>query len=205
MKATKVPQIALYLPKVIALFIIFAQHVVQAMTNNPWFTSLAALVATTGTDLATLLAAQAKALTKAKGAAEARNDAKKIVVDDLKLLKSGVQTVVNQNPGQAATIIESAGLFQKKVTLPNKPYLEALKAPVTPGEVLVRAKAVKGACYEWQYSLDGGRTWLSMGTTTEANTSVLGMTQGSTVLFRFRTTVKRTTSDWSPTISYFVS
>ena len=205
MKGTKVPQIALYLPRVIALFIVFAQHVVQAMTNNPWFASLAALVATTGTDLAALLAAQAKALAKAKGAAEARDDAKKIVVDDLKLLKSGVQTICNQNPGQAGTIIESAGFFQSKVTLPHKPNLEAVKAPVTPGEVLVRARAVKRASYEWQYSLDGGKTWLSMGTTTVANTSLLGMAVGTTVWFRFRTTLKKTTSDWSPAISYFVS
>ena len=159
-------------PRVIALLIVFVQHVVQSMTNNPWFASMAALVATTGTDLAALITAQAKALTKAKGAAEARNDAKKVVIDDLKLLKSGVQTVVNQNPGQAATIIESAGFFQKKVTLPSKPYLEALMAPVTPGEVLVRARAVKRAGYEWQYSLDGGKTWLTMGNTTVANTSL---------------------------------
>src|SRR5271154_5271334 len=103
MQGTKVPQIALYLPRVIALFIVFVQHVVQSMTNNPWFASMAALVATTGTDLAALMTAQAKALTKAKGAAEARNDAKTVVVNDLKLLKSGVQTIVNQNPGQAAT------------------------------------------------------------------------------------------------------
>ena len=205
MAATKVPQIALYLPRAIALFIVFVQHVVQSMTNNPWFASLAALVATTGTDLTALVAAQAKSLSKVKSAVEARNDAKTVVVNDLKLLKSGVQTVVNQNPGQAATIIESAGFFQRKVTLPDKPNLEAFKAPVTPGEVLVRAKAVKRASYEWQYSLDGGKTWLPMGTTTVANTSVLGMVQGTTVLFRFRTTVSKTTSDWSPTISYFVS
>src|SRR5690348_9143066 len=107
MKGTKVPQIALKLPRVIALFIVFVQHVVQAMTNNPWFASMAALVATTGADLTALMAAQAKALTRAKGAAEARDDAKKVVYDDLMLLKSGVQTAVNQNPGQAATIIES--------------------------------------------------------------------------------------------------
>jgi hypothetical protein len=205
MKGTKVPQIALKLPRVIALLIVFVQHVVQAMTNNPWFASLAALVATTGTDLLALQVAQAKALTKAKGAAEARDDAKKVVLDDLRLLKSGVQTVVNQNPGQAATIIESAGLFQKKDTLPFKPNLQARMAPVSPGEVLVRARAVKRASYEWQYSLDGGKTWVAMGTTTVADTSVLGMTAGATVLFRFRTTVKKTTSDWSPTLSFNVT
>ena len=205
MNGTKVPQIALKLPKVVALLILFVQHVVQAMTNNPWFVSLAALVTQTSTDLTALQAAQATALSKAKGAVEARNDKLKVVKDDLLLLKSGVQTVINQNPGQAATIIESAGMFQKQVTLPNKPNLAAKMAPVTPGEVLVRAKAVKGASYEWQYSPDGGKTWIAMGTTTVANTSVLGMTAGTTLLFRFRTTVKKTTSDWSPTISFFVT
>jgi hypothetical protein len=205
MKGTKVPQLVLKLPKAIALFILFVQHVLQSMTNNPWFASMAALIATTTTDLATLLSAQAKALSKAKGAVEARDDAKKVVVDDLKLLKSGVQTIINQNPGVAATIIESAGFFQRKATLPFKPNLEARMAPVTPGEVLVRARAVKRASYEWQYSLDGGKTWIAMGTTTVANTSLLGMTAGTTVLFRFRTTVSKTTSDWSPTLSFVVT
>src|SRR6185312_11161264 len=136
------------------------------------------------------------------GAAEARDDAKKLVYDDLLLIKSGVQTIVNQNPSQASTIIESAGLFQKKATLPFKPELDARMAPVNPGEILVRARAVKRASYEWQYSLDGGKTWLPMGTTTVANTSLLGMTAGANLMFRFRTTVKKTTSDWSAALSF---
>jgi hypothetical protein len=203
---TKVPQIALKLPRGLALFIVFVQHVLQAMTNNPWFSTMAALIATTTTDLAALVLAQAKALAKAKGAVEARDDAKKLVYDDLMLLKSGVQTVVNQNVSQAATIIESAGFFQRKGTLPWKANLAALMAPVTPGEVLVRAKAVKGrASYEWQYSTDLGKTWITMGTTTVANTSLPGMTGGAALMFRFRTTVSKTTSDWSPTITFTVT
>lgn len=205
MNTPKISPIALNLPKVVALLIVFAQHVVQAMTNNPWFVSLVALLAQTTTDLAALQAAEALALTRAKGAAAARDVKRKVVVDDLILLKNGVQTVVNQNPGQGAAIVESAGMSQKRVTLPSKPNLAAKMARVSPGEVLVRAKAVKGASYEWQYSLDGGKTWIAMGTTTVANTSLLGMTVGTTCLFRFRTTVKKTTSDWSPTFSFFVT
>jgi hypothetical protein len=112
MNGTKVPQIVLKLPRGIALLILFVQHVLQAMTNNPWFVSLAALLTQTAADLAALQAAQATALSRAKGAAAARNDKKKVVIDDLLLLKNGVQTVVNQNPGQAATIIESAGMVR---------------------------------------------------------------------------------------------
>jgi hypothetical protein len=204
MNGTKIPQIVLKLPKAVALLIIFVQHVVQAMTNNPWFLSLAALLAQTATDLTALQAAEATALTRAKGAAQARNDKKKVVIDDLVLLKSGVQTAVNQNPGQASTIIASSGFFEKQVTLPPRPNLGA-KMTGAPGEVLVRAKAVRGACYQWQYSTDGGKTWIDIGITTVANTSVQGLTVGGTYLFRFRTTVKKTTSDWSPSLSFFAT
>jgi hypothetical protein len=204
MNGTRVPQIALKLPKVVALFILFVEHVLLAMINNPWFGSLATLLTQTTTDLAALRAAQAAAIGRAKGAVEARNDKKKVVVDDLLLLKSGVQTVVNQNPGEAATIIESAGMFQRLVPVRLMPNLAAAMARVTPGEVMVRAKAVRRALYEWQYSLDGGKTWLAMGMTTVANTSLPGMTTGTALLFRFRTTVKKTTSDWSPTLGFTV-
>src|SRR5580692_3570662 len=100
MNGTKVPQIVLKLPKAIALLILFVQHVVQCMTNNPWFVSLVTLLTTTTADLAAFQAAAALALTRAKGSAEARDDKKKIVIDDLILLKNGVVTAVNQNPGQ---------------------------------------------------------------------------------------------------------
>ena len=205
MNGTKIPQIALNLPRVVALLIVFVQHVVQSMASSTWFAGLTALLTQTTTDLAALQAAQATALGRAKGAREARDDKKKVVVDDLVLLKSAVQTAVNQNPGLAATIIESSGLFQKRFTRRSTPNLAAAMAPVNPGEVRVRAKAVKGACYEWQCSLDGGKTWVAMGITTVANTSVLGMTMGSAVLFRFRTTIKKTTGDWSPMLSFFVT
>jgi hypothetical protein len=204
MNGTKVPLIALKLPRVVALLILFVQHVVQAMTNSSWFTGLTALLAQTTADLAALQAAQVVALTLAKGAAAVRNDKKKAVVDDLFLLKSAVTTLVNQNPGQAATIITAAGFFLKKYTTRSTPNLRA-RTTVTPGEVLVRAKAIRGAAYEWQMSSDGGKTWVSMGTTTVSDTSTTGLTVGGSYVFRFRTTVKRATSDWSPPLPFIVT
>lgn len=205
MNPTKIPPIALKLPRAVALLIQFVLHVLQEMNNNPWFASMTALLAQAATDLAALQVAQSIAVTRAKGSAAARNVKLKVVVNDVILIKNGVTTVANQNPGQATAIIESAGFTQKKVTTRSKPNLAATMAKVVPGEVLVRAKAVRGASYEWQYSLDGGKTWIAMGTTTVANTSVLGMTVGTTMLFRFRTTLKKETGDWSPTLSFFVT
>ena len=205
MKEKKTTLVALRLPRIIALLIVFGRRVVQAMTGNPWFASLAALVTTTSADLDALYAAQATALTRAKGTAATRDLKKKAVVDDLNGLKAGVQLVMNQNPQQAAAIAESAGMWEKK---PGARWKAALAARmgVAPGEVLVRAKKVpgRGIAYEWQCSSDGGKTWIGMGTTTVADTSALGLTVGTTYQFRFRTTLKKKTGDWSDSISFVV-
>jgi hypothetical protein len=50
--------------------------------------------------------------------------------------------------------------------------------------------------------LDGGTTWVTIGTTTEANTSLLGTTPLTTYLFRFQSTVKQTMSAWTQTITF---
>jgi hypothetical protein len=74
-----------------------------------------------------------------------------------------------------------------------------------PGLIVILAKAVKrGAAYEWQYSTDGGKTWVAMGITTVADTTLLGATPGTTYSFRFRTTRKAATSDWSMVATLFV-
>jgi hypothetical protein len=74
-----------------------------------------------------------------------------------------------------------------------------------PQEVVLRAKAAKGhAVYEWQSSSDGGKTWIALAPTTQANTTLSGLTLGVAYQFRFRTTVKRVTSDWSQIVSLFV-
>ncbi len=118
-------------------------------------------------------------------------------------LKGFAQQVVNQNPAQALAIMESAGLSAKKPPTRRKPPLAARMGTV-PGEVVVQAKAVpRGAAYEWQYSTDG-KTWIAMGITTVASTTLLSATVGTIYTFRFRTTRKAATSDWSQTVVLFV-
>jgi hypothetical protein len=94
-------------------------------------------------------------------------------------------------------------MFQKKSSARPKPDLAAAMGK-TPGQVIVRARAVRGSAYEWQSSTDGGATWLSLGITTVANTSAAGLARGTTCLFRFRTTRGSVTGDWSPTISFYM-
>jgi hypothetical protein len=196
--------IALNLPTVVALLIIYARHVAQSLNGNTWVTTTTPPLATFNADIDALEVAEAAARSRTKGAAAARDIKKKVVVDDLTSIKGNVLSAANLNPAQADAIIESAGMTPKRFGRKPKAELAALMGP-TPGEVLVRAKAVaKGAAYEWQYSPDGGKTWIAMGTTTVANTSVFGLVAGSSYMFRFRATVKKTTSDWTQTITFFV-
>jgi len=203
MKRNRNP-VAMNLPTTVALLIVFGRHVVQKMTGNPWFASLAAMLVAFSAHLDALEKSEATAKGKGKGAASARNDDLKVVLDDLNGIQAAVQDTANRNAAQADTIIESAGLSSKKRGRYQKPPLSARMAAV-PGLVTVRAKAVKrGAAYEWQYSMDGGSTWVPMGTTTVASTVLQGVKVGVTYEFRFRTTRNAATSEWSQTVSLYV-
>jgi hypothetical protein len=204
MNTTKHISIALNLPKVVAALLLFGRHVVQAMTNNAWFPNPDPPLNLVSVHLDALEQAEALALGRAVGAVAARDLARKAVEDDLVGLKGHALGVANQHPAQAVAIIASAGMAVKRSGTHQKPDLEVTKGAAV-GEALVRAKSSgRGAAYEWQYSIDGGASWVSAGTTTVASITVGGLTVGVAVLFRFRTTLKRTTGDWSQTVLFVV-
>jgi hypothetical protein len=201
---TKTYPVALNLPQVVALFIVFGRHVVQSMTGNPWFPSPNPPLATVTSDLDALEVSEATARTRAKGAASVRDEKRRVVEDHLMMLKIYVQLIANQNPEHAISIIDSAGMSLKNLRTRLKPALQALMS-VIQGEVLLRAKSAgRGAAYEWAYSADGGKTWVALPLTNHAKTIVQGLTLGTVYQFRFRTTVKNVTSAWSDTISFLV-
>src|SRR5271166_222513 len=51
--------------------------------------------------------------------------------------------------------------------------------------------------YEWEYSPDGGKTWVAAPSTIQAKTVVTGLTAATMVMFRYRTVTKTGVSDWS--------
>lgn len=205
MKTLKHATVALNLPQIVGLIIVHGRHVIQAMTQNVWFPTPSPTLAVVEADLDALETDEALAHGRALGAVAARDLKRKAVEDDLHSLKAYVQGIANQNPLQAQLIIASAGMSLKQFTPHQRPDLEAMKGP-HPGEVVVRAKAVaRAAAYEWQYSADGGVTWVATAITTVANVSILGLTVHQTYSFRFRTTVKQTTSDWSQVVTFFLN
>jgi len=196
--------VALNLPQVVALLIVYGRHVVQCMTGNPWFPSPTPALPAVSSDLDALESAEATARTRARGAAAVRDGKKNAVMDDLLQLRVYVQLIANQNAEHAAAVVESAGMSLKQQRTRQKAELAVLMGLIA-GEVLLRAKAAgRGAFYEWAYSADGGKSWISLPLTNVAKTSVQGLAAGSTYLFRFRSTLKNTTTEWSQTISFFV-
>ena len=208
MKSLPKYPIALNLPKIVALLILLGRHIVQAMGLSSWFAAPNPLpnptLATVTSHLDALEAAEATALSRAKGAAAARNVAKKQVTDDLAALKAYVSMIVALNIASALAIIEAAGMTSKRYTAPQKAMLAAVMGAV-PLQVVLRAKAAgKGAVYGWEYSINAGTTWIAMPMTNVAHTTLSGATQGTTYLFRYCFTLKNVTSAWSQTISLFV-
>jgi hypothetical protein len=203
-KPKKYP-LALNLPTVVALLIIYGRHVVQAIGANPqWFATPSPALNIVTADLDALEASEAMTKNGTKGLADARDLKLKTVEDDLKALKAFVASVIALNPTQAGVIANAAGMELKRTTTRGKDPIAA-RMGKSLGQVLLVAKAAaKRASYDWQSSSDGGKTWVSLPSTNTASTSVEGLVAGTTYAFRVRSTVKNVVSDWSAAINFVV-
>jgi hypothetical protein len=189
----------------VAEVIVSGRHIAALMNENKdlWFPAPTPTLEIVSKNLDALEAAEVTARTKAKGAAAARDTVLAIVHRDLDGLRHYVQSISDQNPGREAEIAGAAGMLTRKEGKHEKPTL-AITMTKTPGEVLLRAKAVNGASYEWQYSLDGGKTWVTAGHSTVADLTIPDLTVGAIYWFRLRTTLGHTTNDWSQVVSFMV-
>src|SRR5579859_3344581 len=163
----------------------FAQAILAAMTGNAYFPSPSPSLSTLQGDLDAFNASEATALTRAKGAAEARNAKLQVLHDDLRHLMDYVQGTANANPANADAIIQSAGMAVRKVTLHTKGPLTVKQGPVSGSVKLVAKAAGHRACYEWQYSTDQ-KTWTEVPPTLKAKTDIVGLTSATAYFFRFR-------------------
>jgi hypothetical protein len=184
--------------------ITYATRIVTQMTGNAAFpTPVPALTEVTAA-ISSLQVAETAALARTKGAATTRNELRAALVALLVHLKAYIQVQADANAENAASIIESAGVAVKKTPV-RKPRVFAAKTGTNSGTVeLITASAGRRASYEWQYSPDGGKTWVSAPSTLQAKTTVTGLTAGTTVEFRFKSVVKTGESDWSPPVSLLV-
>jgi hypothetical protein len=198
--------VVMKLPRRIADYIVAAQKIHDQMeanaptlpTPNPSLVLLQPQIDAVNTKEALVKA-------RASGAVADRDAALKVLAVSLNTERAYVEGVCNANPTNALTIAQDAGMTLRTVPTREKPPLAAKAAKVS-GSVVLAAKATKGAkANNWQYSLDGGKTWVDLPQTTKATTTVPNLQPGMTVEFRQRVLTKTGVSDWGQPISHIVT
>jgi hypothetical protein len=194
----------LNLPKRMPAHITYAQGIVTAMTNNPSFPSSTPTLAAITTAISQLQTAETAALSRVKGAVTVRNDKRAALVTLLRQLKGTIQTAADASAENGAAIIESAGIAVKKASVHKPRVFTAEPGAISGSAKLFAVSAGTRASYEWEYSLDGGKTWATAPATLQAKTTVPGLTPGATVEFRYRPVTKTGEGNWSQTVTLIV-
>ncbi len=194
----------LNLPLKVPALITYAMSIVAAMTNNPHFVTPTPPLATVATAITTLGTAESATLTRTKGAVPARNAAKGSLVLLLQQLRGYVQNTADADLENSATIIQSSGFGVRKTPVRGPRVFAAVAGPSTGSAKLTAGAAARRASYEWEYSVDGGKTWVAATPTLQAKTVITGLPAGTTVQFRYRGVTKTGVVDWSAPISLLV-
>ncbi len=163
-------------------------------------------VAKTKQDLVALKKAEEKVQTRLRGTAAQRDAVYNKVMNGVWVLLRGVQDLVDREPDsmKATALAKGAGFDVKKPRKWNKPPLEA-RLMNSPGTVKLIAKAAgKDDTYEWQQSLNDGKSWTELRPTHQATTIVTGLLSGKKYWFRYRVVLKKGVSGWSEKVTAVV-
>jgi hypothetical protein len=197
--------VVLKLPTRIQALITYADGIVKSLTGNPSFPTVVPTLATISAAIADLQNAETAALARTKGAVVTRNEKKTALLQLLQQLRGTIQTTADANVENGASIISSAGVAVRKTVVHPPRVFAAKPGPVTGTARLVAASAGHRASYEWEYSTDGGKTWLTTPVTLQAKTTVVGLAAGTTVQFRYRPVTKAGEGNWTQPVSLLVA
>jgi hypothetical protein len=174
------------------------------MTGNASFPSPVPALALVTAAITALQIAETAALARTKGAVATRDEKRSALVSLLEQLRAYVQGIADATPENGASIIGSSGYAVRKT--PNRAARTfTAKAGAVSGAVkLYTVTAGPRSAYLWEYSLDGGKTWIAAPATLQAKTTIAGLTPGATVQFRYQPVSKTGEGDWSQTVSFLV-
>jgi hypothetical protein len=198
------PRVSLALPRRVPDLISYATRIVADMTNNPSFPSPTPTLAAIAAAIAAVQTAQSAALAKTTGAATIRNEKRGVLVALLQQLGAYIQAVADANPENGASTIQSSGVAVRKTPTHVARSFAAEQGAVSGSVKVTAAVAARRAAYDWEYSVDGGKTWVPTSTTLQAKTTVTGLPTGTTVQFRYRAATKTGAGDWSQPTSLLV-
>jgi hypothetical protein len=164
--------------------------------------------------LANLVAAQQLVPARTVGAAKARNVQLDLLWSAMKSECAYVQTLVDINQPRGLSLIQNAGLVVVTRTLYAKPLL-ALALGTQPGTVNCAAnisllvgtgttKPNQKHCLNWQYTLDGSKTFVSAGSTPGSKTVLTGLPSLTLVGVRVCLNTMQGIGAWSQVVTILV-
>src|ERR1019366_3198449 len=174
----------------------FGDGVQSGLNNNPHFPLPDPIITAFTIALGNYSVAETAAQTRAKGTIPARNAAKVVFVGALHALKARVQQVADASPENAEAIITSTNLMVRKTAIRQRQTFMATPGTVSGAVHVTAQSAGPRACYEWQYSIDTGKTWVQAPNTMQAKTTILNLPVAIVVEFRYRVTTKSGMGGW---------
>jgi hypothetical protein len=203
-KSTHRLTVMLSLPKSVPALITYAQGIVMQMTANPSFPNPTPTLAAVTAAIGELQIAETAALARTKGAVAARNERRTALVSVLQQVRAYIQVTADADAANAGSIIQGSGVAVRKTPTRRARAFAAKPGPVSGVAKVVAEAAARRAAYEWQYSTDGGKTWVTAPPTLQAKTTIAGLAPGSTAQFKYRAVTKSAAGDWSQPVSLMV-
>jgi hypothetical protein len=194
----------LKLPIPVAELVKTAQSIVAAMTGNAFFPSPNPPLAQVTAAINALDAAQSATKSRAPGTVAARDAARRTLTVTLRTLKGYVQQVADAVPEQSETVITSARMSTRRVPVRSKAPFSARPGAVSGSAHLLARSAGTRASYEWEWSSDGGKTWIAATPSLQAKTTITGLPVGASCQFRYRPVLKTGPADWSQPVTLVV-
>jgi hypothetical protein len=190
-------------PAHIADEIKYGQSVLTAMTGNPLYPGADVVLKPLAASLSKYDTTTTASKTRASGTVAARRAARVVFIACLDDTRGFVQHLADADPENAEPIITGAAMSVRKLPVRAPQSFGVTQGSVS-GQVHVHTPSAGRAAYEWQYSLDGGKTWQDVEPTLQARTTISGLPAGTTVLFRHRILTRAGRGDWSVPTSFLV-
>ena len=190
-------------PAHIADEIKYGQSVLTAMTGKALYPGADTVLKPLAASLSNYDGTAIAAKTRASGTVAARNAARVVFLGCLDDTRGFVQHLADGDPENAEAIITGPSMSVRKAPV-RAPRTFGVRQGSVSGQVHVFAPSAGRAAYEWQYSLDGGKTWQDVEPTLQSSTTISGLPAGTTVLFRHRILTRAGRGDWSVPTSFLV-
>jgi hypothetical protein len=183
---------------------VYSRGLIAGLTGNLHISSPQPPIVTLTGLLTASEAAETATISRTKGTVGTRNAARTALRSALKTEVATIQAAADADPDNAEAIITSTSLTTRKVPVRVKAPFAVKSGAVSGAAILEVRSAGSHASYDWQMSVDGGKTWTEIPSTTKAKTSVSALPVATTVQFRFRSLTPKGQSDWSQPIGLLV-